>query len=98
MVELRWQRAALDLSNRAAPALGGVGSHRMVAVADCGDRGDDWSLAWHCADQDHAPPPRLTLSGLARLASLARSRLISLRVDLDCQRLAVHGSWPAVLT
>src|SRR5262245_58182295 len=81
-----------------AQPLGGVGSHGVVAVTDCGDRCNDRSRAWHCAAQDRAASPRLALSGLARLASLARPRLRDLRADLDCQRLAVDGPRPPVLS
>ena len=40
---------------------------------------------------------RLALFGLAEVASCARAGLHDLRADLDFQRLAVDGPWPAIL-
>src|SRR4051795_10181290 len=96
-MESRRERAALDLSNDPAKQLVAVGSRGLDLVAAGPDRGLAGRCARPCADQTSKRSDRLALSRLACAASSHRPRGDGVRADLDFQRLALHGSRPAVL-
>src|SRR5437879_843232 len=96
-MELRRQRLALDLPHRSAPRSARVGSRGVDVIADRAHHGDRGRPARYAAHQSRAGTPRISLSKLACMASLARISVHDLRADLDLQRLAFNGPRLAVL-